>query len=112
MTAAAQPEPPPRRRPFADASPAEVRAALIPEEAAEFDRQWREVMERATRDLDLTEVHRTLESWRRVAWITTTHGPEQHRKMLASVEERIRTGARAPGAVSWDQLKVDLGLAE
>jgi len=89
-----------------------VRAALIPEEAAEFDRQWREVMARATRDLDLTEVHRTLESWRRIAWITMTNGPEQHRKMLASVEERIRTGDRAPGAVSWEQLKVDLGLSE
>jgi hypothetical protein len=29
--------------PFADASPAQLRAALIPEDAAEFDRQWRDV---------------------------------------------------------------------
>ena len=111
MTAAPQQEPV-RRRPFADASPAEVRAALIPEEAAEFDRHWAEVMAKATRDLDLTGVHRALESWRRVAWITATHGPEQHRKMLASVAERIRTGERAPGAVSWDELKVKLGLPD
>ncbi|MGH3823345.1 MAG: DUF6247 family protein, partial [Pseudonocardiaceae bacterium] len=33
---------------FCDATPAEVRAALIPEEAAEFDQQWREVMATAT----------------------------------------------------------------
>lgn len=89
-----------------------MRAALIPEEAAEFDRQWAEVMARATRDLDLTEVLETLESWRRVAWITTTSGPERHRRMLASVEERLRTGDRSPGAVPWEQLKVELGLAE
>ena len=112
MTAAPQPEPAPRRQPFADASPARVRAALIPEEAAEFDRQWADVMARATRDLDLTEVHRTLESWRLIAWITATNGPEQHRRMLASAEERIRTGNRHPGAISWDELKVKLGLSE
>jgi uncharacterized protein DUF6247 len=35
-----------------DATPAEVRAALIPEEAAGFDQQWREVMARATETLD------------------------------------------------------------
>jgi hypothetical protein len=112
MTAAPQPEPEPRRQPFADASPARVRAALIPEEAAEFDRQWTEVMARATRDLDLTEVFETLESWRRIAWITTTSGHERHRSMLASVEERVRTGERHPGAVPWEQLKVELGLPE
>jgi len=47
---------------FSDATPAEVRAALIPEEAAEFDQQWREVMGRATETLDLSEVLATLES--------------------------------------------------
>jgi Family of unknown function (DUF6247) len=40
---------------------------LIPEHVAEFDRQWREVMAAATESPDLTEVHRTLEAWRRVA---------------------------------------------
>jgi hypothetical protein len=76
MTAAAEPEPSRTRPPFADASPAEVRTALIPEEAAEFDRQWRDVMARATQQLDLSEVLETLESWRRVAWLTITNGPE------------------------------------
>ena len=109
MTAAPQPER--RRPPFADASPADVRAALIPEEAAEFDRQWREVVARATQQLDLTEVLEVLEAWRRVAWITVTNGPDRHRRMLASVAERLRTGDRHPGAVPWDQLKVELGLA-
>jgi len=112
MTAAAEHESSGARPPFADASPARVRAALIPEEAAEFDRQWAEVMARATRELDLTEVLETLEAWRRVAWITTANGPERHRSMLASAEERMRTGERHVGAVPWEQLKAELGLPE
>ncbi len=64
MTAATTPEPRHGRSTllFADTSPAEVRAALIPEEAAEFGQQWREVMARATETLDLSEALETLES--------------------------------------------------
>jgi len=42
MTAAALPTPESGhgRPPFADASPAQVRVALTPEDAAEFDKQW------------------------------------------------------------------------
>jgi hypothetical protein len=82
VTAAAAGPPPELRRPlFADTSPAQVRAALIPEEAAEFDHQWREVMTRATETLDLTEVLAVLEFWRRVAWLTAVNGPDAHRRM-------------------------------
>jgi Family of unknown function (DUF6247) len=112
MSATADSAPAPARPPFADASPALVRAALQPEDAAEFDRQWREVMGRATRELDLTEVHRTLDNWRRVAWVTTATGPERYRAVLASAEERLRTGERHPQAMPWSQLKAELGLPE
>jgi hypothetical protein len=54
-TAASDPEPQ-GRAPFADGSPAQVRAALIPEDVAPFDRQWLEGMAKATEHLDLTEV--------------------------------------------------------
>ena len=64
----------PVRVPFADASPAEVREALTAEDAASFDRQWQALMGRATERLDLTEVHEALETWRQVAWVTSTHG--------------------------------------
>ena len=52
----------------------EARAALTPEDVVEFDRQWRGVMARATEALDLTEVLATLDSWRRIAWLTSVHG--------------------------------------
>lgn len=110
VTAAAAPLPDPDRTPFADASPAQVRAALTPEDAAEFDRQWRDVMARATEELDLTEVLNTLASWGRVAWVTTSIGSERYQAALASAEHRLQTGERHPGAVPWIQLRAELGL--
>lgn len=112
MTAAAHPLPDPPGVPFANASPAQVRTALTTEDAAEFDRQWQEVMARATRELDLSEVLETLTTWRRVAWVTTTVGPEQYRAVLASARHRLATGERHPGAVAWSQLKAQLELPE
>jgi cell wall assembly regulator SMI1 len=112
VTAAAEPLPGPKRTPFADTSPAQVRAALTPEDSAEFDRQWVAVMARATQELDLTEVLETLETWRRVAWVTATTGTERYRAVLASAEHRLRTGERHPSAVLWSQLKAELGLPE
>lgn len=98
----------PVRPPFSDASPAEVRAALSAQDAAAFDRQWRSAMATATETLDLTVVHRALDSWRRVAWLTAVHGPEGYRRLLATADERVRTGSSAPGAVPWQQLRAEL----
>lgn len=102
----------PGRAPFADASPARVRAALTAEDAAAFDRQWQAVMARATEQLDLTEVYEALDVWRQVAWVTSAHGPEVYRRTLASARERLQTGERARGAMPWAQLKAELGLPE
>lgn len=110
MTVAASgPSSEPRRPPFADASPAQVRAALIPEEAAEFDRQWREVMRAATDTLDLTDVLAVLESWRRVAWMTSANGPEAHRRMYRRAAARL-TDERIPDGESLARTKARLGL--
>ena len=102
----------PVRVPFADASPAEVRAALTAEDAAAFDRQWRALMARATEQLDLTEVQEALEGWRQVAWVTSARGTEAYRRTLASAEERLQSGERSAGALPWAQLKAELGLPE
>lgn len=112
MTAAAESFPGAEHPPFGDASPARVRDALTPDDAAEFDRQWQDVMARATRQLDLTEVLETLDSWRRIAWVTAATGAEQYQAVLWSAEDRIRSGERHPRAVPWNQLKAELGLPE
>ncbi len=69
-------------------------------------------MQRATEQLDLADVHEALESWRRVAWVTSAHGHGVYRRTLASAQERLESGERATGAVSWHQLKAELGLPE
>jgi hypothetical protein len=111
MTAAATPEPRRGRSgpSFSDASPAEVRAALIPEEATEFEREWRAVLARAAETLDLTEVLETLDSWRLVAQLTAAAGPEGHRAMYRRAAARL-TGQDIPADEPLPQTKARLGL--
>lgn len=107
------PNPPDRARPpFAEASPAQIRAALTPDDAAAFDRQWQTLMQRATERLDLAEVHEALAAWRQVAWVTSAHGVDTYRRTMTSARQRLRTGERADGAVAWHQLKAELGLPD
>lgn len=107
MTAAATsgPDPDAGRPPFADASPAQVRAALIPEDVAEFDRQWRAVMATAVETLDLAGVHSALESWRRIAWMTQSHGPDGYRRLLARADHTLQFRELPPDSVSLERIK-------
>lgn len=91
--------------PFADASPAEIRAALLAEDQPEFDRQWREALTAAAEALSLDEVHNTLESWRRVAWLVSAHGPDGYRRMMAQAQETLRTGQSPPGSVGIEAIE-------
>ena len=98
--------------PFANATPADIRAALTSEDAALFDEHWRAAMQRATERLDLAEVHQVLEHWRRIAWLTAARGQDGYRRMLAGAAETLRTRTSPAGSVSWSQLKAELGLGE
>jgi hypothetical protein len=101
---------PPRARNFKDASPREVRAALVPEEQPDFDQQWRKALTEAADSLELTEMFTILDSWRRRATTTTYLGHDGYRRMLARAERILRTGEPEPGSVPWSQLKAELGL--
>ena len=94
---------------FADASPAQVRAALIPEEAAEFEAQWREAMAAATRSLDLTGVYDLLDEWRLVARRTAARGADEHRAMYRRAAAKL-TGEEVPPDMPLHQVKALLGL--
>lgn len=113
MTAAASPPPPEGRDQgtWTDATPAEVRAALAPESAAEFDRHWRDALARAADTYDLSVVHTCLESWRRVACVTTAAGGADGYRALrgtatVALEGREPITRRAP----WREVRTGLGL--
>jgi ribosomal protein L12E/L44/L45/RPP1/RPP2 len=86
-----------------------VRAALIPEEAAEFEREWRAVLAKAAETLDLSEVLETLESWRLVAQLTAAAGPAAHRAMYHRAAARL-TGRSVPADEPLARTKARLGL--
>lgn len=109
MTAASTPRHGRSGSSFADASPAEIRAALIPEEATELEQQWRAVMARATETLNLTELFTTLQSWRRVARLTTAAGADTHRAMYRRAATRL-TGEPVPTGEALAETKARLGL--
>lgn len=95
----------PGSRNFHDASPGEVRAALIPEEQPDFDQQWRRAMAEATETLDLSTVFKILDSWRRRATTTAYLGHAGYRRMLIQAENTLRTGEPPPGSVPLDEVK-------
>lgn len=66
MTAAAV------KPPFANASPAEIRAALLPEEQPNFDREYRRALEVAGETLTLDELHKR--------WSAGGASPGAHRR--------------------------------
>jgi hypothetical protein len=88
-------------------APRAIRARLLPEEAGDFDREYRRVMAEATETLDLTPVLAMLRRWERAARLTE-HDPQAHRRMLRTAAA-LNAGEDVP-MVSWDQVKGDLGL--
>jgi Family of unknown function (DUF6247) len=66
-------------------------------------------MARVTETLDLVEVFAVLESWRRIAWMTSTHGPDEHRRMYRRAAARLTGHDIAPDE-DLAQTKARLGL--
>ncbi|MFI7675461.1 DUF6247 family protein [Actinophytocola sp. NPDC049390] len=106
----AEPVEPPRPRTFTDATPREIRSALIPEEQRDFDTSWRAALTEAAETMDLGEVFRTLDNWRTHAILTDQLGHRGYREWLASLERRTHTGEQPAGSMPWTELKAELGL--
>jgi cell wall assembly regulator SMI1 len=90
-------------------SPAAIRAALLPEQAAEFDAAYDAALTAARQTLSLDQLHHVLRVWRRVAWQAETDA-DAVKEMAAAVAEVRRTGAAREGSVSWNDLKAELGI--
>ncbi|ONI73302.1 hypothetical protein ALI144C_46175 [Actinosynnema sp. ALI-1.44] len=85
-------------------TPRAIREVLLPEEAPDFDRDYRKALKAAAETMSLDEVFKTLEHWHRIARITQLD-PERHRRMLQRAEHILRTGEPMPDAVSLDEVK-------
>jgi hypothetical protein len=96
----------PGQEPPTNATPRTIRASLLPEEAGDFDREFRQAMAEATETLDLNGVLALLERWQRVA--RSARDPQAHRRMLDHAD-RLASGAEIP-TEPWHETKARLGL--
>jgi Family of unknown function (DUF6247) len=105
MAAAAPESAPGSSNRVPDKSPKTIRAALLPEERGDFDREYRKVMATATEDLDLAPVLEFIERWWRVAVLSTD--AQRHRAAL-DVVARFNRGESVPTASAVDMIKARL----
>lgn len=75
------------------ASPHDIRAALLPDDRREFDAAYELALAEARASLDLTELFKTLEHWRRTALIQ--RDPQEFRRAVRKAAELL-TGAPVP----------------
>lgn len=89
--------------------PVDIRAALLPEQHGDFDTAYTAALFTARDTLRLDALHNVLIVWRRMA-LLTQEDPDRQRQMLATVAEITATGQPRAGSVSWDELRVELGV--
>jgi hypothetical protein len=75
------------------ATPAAIRDALLPEDRAKFETAYQHALATAHVDLDLTELFRCLEHWRRLALLQ--RDPERFASIARRAAERL-TGEPMP----------------
>jgi hypothetical protein len=90
-------------------APRSIREVLLPEEAGDFDREFRSAMAQATESLELTGVLQLLERWRLVA--ESSRDAQAHRRMLRYAELLGRAStADAVTTEAWSVTRSRLGL--
>jgi len=90
--------------PFADATPAQIRGVLLPEELPRFEREYSEALRAAAEQYRLDRLETCLRTWRRIAWLAHSD-PGAHRRMLAHVEHTLATGEPPPGSVAVERIE-------
>ncbi|MGB6164318.1 MAG: DUF6247 family protein [Pseudonocardiaceae bacterium] len=93
--AALPPEAEPRPALLSPHTPCAIRDALVGSERTEFEHDYQQAMTEAARTLDLTEVLKVLDVYRKLAKITQRQGAEAHLRMLEAVS-RLQRGQEVP----------------
>ncbi|MFJ4650464.1 DUF6247 family protein [Nocardia sp. NPDC088792] len=99
----------PGPRPYVpDAEPSAIRACLPSDVAAEFDRNWNAMMDRAKSNQDVTVVHRFLARWRIMA-AAELADPGSYYRMMAKAEQAVARAAAGepedPSGMSADEIR-------
>lgn len=108
MTASASREDPSGGRSLsAGASPATIRAALLPEDQAPFDQAYAEALDEARRTYQLTPVLEAVEEWRRRAILQSD--PEAFRRSVRRAAEFF-TGQSVPEGEPFATTRAKAGM--
>lgn len=75
------------------AAPSAIRANLLPEDLPRFDADYEQALAAAREHLDLTELFKTLEQWRRIALLQSN--PADFRQIARRAAELL-TGEPSP----------------
>ncbi len=89
------------------AAPSAIRDALAPDDRVSFDRGYRLALVQARESLDLTELFRTLEQWRRLALLQ--RDPGRFASVVRRAAERM-TGEPVPEDEPVDRTRRRTGL--
>jgi Family of unknown function (DUF6247) len=91
----------------AGASPAAIRAGLLPADQEAFDAAYAAALACSRESLDLGELFKMLEHWRRIAVLQSD--PENYRRMVRRVAEAL-TGQPAPADEPLELTRAKAGL--
>jgi len=99
--------------PYSDASPAELREAILPEDVDQFDDSFRHALDTVAATLRLDALEAFLEHWRRIARSVNHRGHDHWRGVLAKAQ-RILAGERPETTVSMEEMdrRIAARLAE
>lgn len=101
-------DPTPRRHPLAPgASPAAIRAALLPEDRGVFDDAYAAALDEARTTLDLAALLDLVESWRRVAALQADRSRFER---VARRTAELRTGEPVPAGEPLSTIRARAGL--
>lgn len=89
------------------ASPGTIRAALLPDDRATFDAAYQDALTDARESLELTELFRTLEQWRRLALLQ--RDPQRFGSVIRRAAERL-TGEPVPDGEPLERTRRRAGL--
>ncbi|MGH3931973.1 MAG: DUF6247 family protein [Pseudonocardiaceae bacterium] len=87
--------------PFADASPAELREAILPEDVERFDASLQRATDAVVETLSLDPVWEFLEHWRRIARVVNHNGHDHWRGVMARADYINQHGHPPPGTKTY-----------